>query len=225
MRVLGKRLASRAAGRAEVVLRGVALGLVAIAIGVGGPVTAEAGALRQAAAVESDSGPKRPRGGAAPLVELPDDVLDSADTGMIDLEGLLVSAGFDDVILMSGEDLESIGSHFSAGWVAPAGDLIGLLFFVPADEPKSIIDTFLGDLGVNCDGRFVIAPDELEILDDRMIARARAACEAGGSALHYDLVFYFTLEGTLGIAHIAFDATLQRARKINGGLVDIFHGW
>jgi hypothetical protein len=58
-----------------------------------------------------------------------------------------------------------------------------------------------------------------------MIARVKAACEGGGSALHYDLVFYFTVEGTLGIAHIAFDATLQRARRINGGLVDIFHGW
>ena len=66
--------------------------------------------------------------------------------------------------------------------------------------------------------------DALDAIKDRSIGRAAATCQEANKALHYDMIFYFTPGGTVGISHIGFDADLDRARKINNGLSDIFRG-
>ncbi len=188
------------------------------------------GAVQLAATVETGidgSGPAAPGdglGSSPPLGGLQDPSM--LDPGQdIDLQALLVSAGFADAVMMSGQDLKSLGDHFAAGWIAPSGDLFGLLFVVPADEPESTIGAFLSELGQSCPAGFMAVPEALEVAKSQIVGRASAVCEGKTPSLYYDMIFYFAATATLGITHVGLDATEQRMRKINGGLIDIMLGW
>lgn len=143
----------------------------------------------------------------------------------VDLEQLLTNAGFGDAVPMSEEELRQAGEHFAAGWTAPAGDLVGLLFVVPADEPRATIGAFLEQLGRSCRGRFAATSERIEAAEGRTIGRANAACHGKSRSLHYDMIFRFAASGTLGIVHIAFDAAARRASEITAGLAEILAGW
>jgi hypothetical protein len=174
-----------------------------------------------AAAVGAEAAP----GGSLEQLSPPGPAPAAGSERRVDLSQLLISAGFADAVLMSDEELRQAGEHFAAGWTAPAGDLVGLLFLVPADEPRATIDTFVEQIDRSCPGRFAATPDRIEAREDRAVARANAACHGEGRSLHYDMVFHFAANGTLGIVHIAFDAAARRASEINTGLVEILAGW
>jgi len=195
-----------------------AIGMIAIFAGGGAAV--------QAAAVEA--GPGVAPGASEPLVP-PGSWLDGrSSTGpeeAADLGQLLTAAGFADALLLPAEELSRFGDHFAAGWVAPEGDLVGLLFVVAADEPRATIGEFVGELEQACEDRFATTVNRVEDLEDRMIGQANAACHGEGRSLHYDMIFHFAETGTLGIVHIAFDASARRAGEINAGLIEIFQSW
>ena len=195
--------------------------LVTVAIfmaAVAGGTTAEP---RQAlaASVEGDAGSVSDRAEPAPPRS---DEPKSAWSG--DLEEMLNTAGFDDAVLLSGAELKRLGDRLTAGWIAPEGGLFGLLYVVPADEPGVTMRAFVDQVGRTCPGSFHGGVDALDAIKDRSIGRAAATCQEANKALHYDMIFYFTPGGTVGISHIGFDADLGRARKINNGLSDIFRG-
>ena len=203
MWVLGKGLRARVAGAIVAAVTGLAVAGDGVAA-----VGAEAGSQNQSESV-SPTGP-------APA---------AGTTRRVDLSQLLTSAGFADAELMSDEELRQAGEHFSAGWSTPAGDLVGLLFLVPAEEPRATIGTFVDQLDRSCRGRFAVTPDRVEHLEGRSVGRANAACHGESLSLHYDMVFHFAASGTLGIVHIASDASARRAREINSGLIEILAGW
>jgi hypothetical protein len=214
MRGLGRGWRGRARG-----------GAAAIAIYA---VFTAGGAAVQAAAVESGRGPSASGGLVEPLQPpgtWPERLTAVGSDETADLGLLLSAAGFADALLLSAEELSRFGEHFAAGWVAPAGDLIGLLFVVGAGEPRATMGAFVGELERACADRFAETVDRIESLEDRSIGRARAACHGAEQSLHYDMVFHFAAAGTLGIVHIAYDATARRARAINGGLIEIFQSW
>ena len=195
-----------------------AIGMIAIFAG-------GAAAVR-AAAVEA--GPGVAPGISEPLVP-PESWLDSLSaTGTenaADLGLLLSAAGFADALLLPTEELSRFGDHFAAGWVAPEGDLVGLLFVVAADEPRATIGEFVGELEQACQDRFATTVNRVEALEDRMIGQANAACHGENRSLYYDMIFHFAAAGTLGIVHIAYDASARRASEINSGLIEIFQSW
>lgn len=196
----------------------VAIGIIAICAGGGAAV--------RAAAVEA--GPGVAPGASEPLVP-PGSWSDSfSATGpeeAADLGQLLTAAGFADALLLPAEELSLFGDHFAAGWVAPEGDLVGLLFVVAADEPRATIGAFVGELEQACEDRFATTVNRVEALEDRTIGQANAACHGEDRSLYYDMIFHFTATGTLGIVHMAFDASARRASEINAGLVEIFQSW
>lgn len=201
MWVLGKGLRARVAGALVAVVVGFAAaneGVAAVGAGADGPPKA----LSPSGAAPAAGGERR-----------------------VDLSQLLTSAGFADAVPMSDEELSQAGEHFSAGWSTPSGDLVGLLFLVPAEEPRATIGTFVDQLDLSCRGRFDAAPDRVEALDGRIVGRANAACHNESLSLHYDLVFHFAASGTLGIVHIASDESAPRAREINSGLIEILATW
>lgn len=173
----------------------------------------------QAASVQGDTGPTSDRAEPAPPRSAKPR---SAWSG--DLVELLKTAGFDDAVLLSGPELKQLGDRLTAGWIAPDGDLFGLLYVVPADEPGVTMRAFVDQVGRSCSGTFHGGVDTLDAIKDRSVGRAAATCQEANKALHYDMIFYFTPGGTVGISHIGFDADLERARKINNGLMEIFHG-
>jgi hypothetical protein len=186
------------------------------------------GAAVQAAAVEAEAEPPAPEGNAesSQLPETRPERLSADEPEEVaDLGLLLSAAGFPDAQLLPAEELSRFGDHFAAGWVAPAGDLVGLLFVVPADEPSATIGEFVGDLEQACQDRFATTVNRVEALEDRSIGQANVACHGKGRSLHYDMIFHFAAAGTLGIVHIAYDATARRASEINSGLIEIFESW
>ncbi len=197
MWVLGKGLRARVAGAVVAAV----VGLAAASEGAAA-VGAEADGSPQAVSPSAAQGERR-----------------------VDLSELLTSAGFADAVPMSDEELRQAGEHFSAGWSTPAGDLVGLLFLVPAEEPSATIGTFVDQLDRACRGRFDTTPDRVEALDGRAVGRANAACHNDSLSLHYDLVFHFTASGTLGIVHIASEDSVRRASEINSGLIEILATW
>jgi len=203
MWVLGKGLRARVAGAIVAAVAGLAVAADGVAA-----VGTEAGQENQSESM-SPTGPA-PAAGA---------------TRRVDLSQLLTSAGFSDAELMSDEELRQAGEHFAAGWSTPAGDLVGLLFLVPAEEPLATIGTFVDQLDRSCRGRFDATPDRVEALEGRAVGRANAACHGESLSLHYDMVFHFAASGTLGIVHIASDESARRAREINSDLIEIFAGW
>ncbi len=215
----------------------VAFGMIAIFAGgaaVGGnPATASSmnsdgsgpAALQSAAA---EAGPRVSPGASEPLMPLgvwPESLSATGPEEAADLGMLLSAAGFDDALLMPAEELSVFGDYFAAGWVAPEGDLVGLLFVVAADEPRSTIGEFVGELERACQDRFATTVNRVETLEDRMIGQANASCHGETRSLYYDMIFHFAATGTLGIVHIAFDATAHRASEINAGLIEIFQSW
>jgi len=170
------------------------------------------GHLRPAASVEGDAKAAPSRSG------------DTAPTWSGDLKDMLSTAGFDDAVLLSGKQLKRLGDRLTAGWIAPGGELFGLLYVVPADEPGATMRAFVDRVSQDCPGEFDSGMGKLAALNDRSIGRAEATCRQAGEALHYDMIFYFTPGGTVGISHVGYDATQERARKINSGLIGIFQG-
>lgn len=140
------------------------------------------------------------------------------------LQEMLIAAGFDNAVLLSGQDLERLGDRLTAAWVASDGDLFGLLYVFPAKEPGSTMQAFVDQVSANCPGQFVGGVAKLDAIKDRSIGRAEATCREPSKAVHYDMIFYFTPDGTVGISHVGYDADLDRARKINNGLMEIFYG-
>ena len=195
--------------------------LVAAAIFMAAAAGGTLAAPRQAraASVEGDTGPMSDRAEPAPPRSAEPR---SAWSG--DLEELLKTAGFDDAVLLSGAELKRLGDRLTAGWIASDGDLFGLLYVVPADEPGVTMRAFVDQVGRSCPGTFHGGVDALDAIKDRSVGRAAATCQEANKALHYDMIFYFTPDGTVGISHIGFDADLERVRKINNGLSDIFRG-
>ena len=140
------------------------------------------------------------------------------------LQEMLLVAGFDDAVLLSGRDLKRLGDRLTAAWVAPNGDLFGLLYVFPAKEPGLTMQTFVDQVSQNCPGQFHGGVAKLDAVKDRSIGRAEATCRQTSKAVHYDMIFYFTPDGTVGISHVGYDADLDRARRINNGLMEIFYG-
>jgi hypothetical protein len=185
-------------------------------------------AVLQAAAVEAEAGPRVSPGSSEPLVPpggWPERFSATGSEQDADLGLLLSAAGFADALLLPAEELSLFGDYFAAGWVAPEGDLVGLLFVVAADEPRSTIGEFVGELEQACQDRFATTVNRVEALEDRMIGQANATCQGEDRSLYYDMIFHFAATGTLGIVHIAFDATARRASEINAGLIEIFQSW
>ncbi len=203
MWVLGSRVRARVAGA-----------LVAAVVGL-------AAADEGAAAVGAEGGAKGLPESLSPSETAPA----AGDARRVDLSQLLTSAGFADAVPMSDEELRRAGEHFSAGWSTPAGDLVGLLFLVPAEEPRATMGTFVDQLDRACRGRFDATSDQVGDLVGGVVGRANAACHNESLSLHYDLVFHFAASGTLGIVHIASDTAVGRAREINSGLIEILATW
>jgi hypothetical protein len=214
MWLLGKGLCACVAGAGGACRRAVALTLIVLIAGFAVPGDGAAGVGAEA----GREGPPEslPPPGPAPA---------AGSARRVDLFQLLISAGFADAVLMSDEELRQAGEHFAAGWTAPAGDLVGLLFLLPADEPRATISEFMDQLDRSCRGRFATTPERVEALEGRAVGRANAACHGKSRSLHYDMVFHFAATGTLGIVHIAFDAAARRAGEINSGLVEILASW
>ncbi len=186
------------------------------------------GAAVQAAAIDAETGSPGPGGISEPLLPpgaWPESLSAGEAEEAADLGMLLTAAGFADALLLPAEELSVFGDHFAAGWVAPEGDLVGLLFVVAADEPRATIGEFVGELEQACQDRFATTVNRVETLEDRMIGQANAACHGESRSLYYDMIFHFAATGTLGIVHIAFDASARRASEINAGLIEIFQSW
>lgn len=186
------------------------------------------GVVRVAAAVESNAEPAAPAGTLAPadsVDDLPIWSSDDPDSEPFDLKALLVAAGFDDVMLFSEEEMEALGKSFTAGWISPSGKLFGMLYVMPITEPKKTMDTFLGELKRNCKGGFTGGVGELNPLEGRTLGRAEATCGTDEVELSYDMVFYFTNEGSLGITHVGLGSMVQKAHDINNGLIEMFSSW
>lgn len=177
-----------------------------------------------AASVESGDEALEPPGSGAEMAPsaIPADQMPGWS---IDLEKLLVTAGFDNVMLLSEQELQQLGDRFTAGWIAPAGDLFGLLYVVPADQPDLTMRAFVDEVDQSCGGKFAGGLGKIDMLKDRSIGRAEATCRGDDGALYYDMIFYFTAEGTIGITHVGFDATQEKARDISSGLFEIFQSW
>lgn len=173
----------------------------------------------QAASVEGDTGPTSDRAEpATPRSEKSQAAWSSR------LQEMLLVAGFDNAILLSEQDLARMGDRLTAAWIAPDGDLFGFLYVFPAKEPRSTMQTFVDQVNQNCLGQFDGGVATVDAIKDRSIGRAAATCREPSKATYYDMIFYFTPGGTVGISHVGYDADLDRARKINNGLSDIFRG-
>lgn len=202
-----------------------AIGVVTILALVGAPDRSGAASVEGGDESLGLPGTGREVAPAAPLglPEIPPS--DQLPGWSVDLEKLLVTAGFDNVMLLSEQELQQLGDRFTAGWIAPAGDLFGLLYVVPADHPDLTMRAFVDEVDQSCGGKFAGGLGKLDALDDRSIGRAEATCRGDDGALYYDMIFYFTAEGTIGITHVGFDATQQKARDISSGLFEILQSW
>ena len=200
-------------------------GVAGVPVGPGGWA---ADGIQAAAAVENDGELGAPSDKLAPVEPAGSSPLwfqeESSDTGL-DLEMLLVAAGFDDVMIFTESEMELLGDNFAAGWISPAGDLFGMLYVVPAEEPGQTMAAFLDELKQNCEGGFTGALGKLDALEGRTLGRAEATCGVTDPALRYDMVFYFTGEAALGITHVGFGPMEQKARDINSGLLELFRSW
>lgn len=193
-----------------------------------GPGASAGGIVRTAATVESDAEPAAPSSKLAPAGSVDDLPLwssDDPDAEPFDLKALLVAAGFDDVVLFSEEEMKALGKSFTAGWISPSGKLFGMLYVMPITEPKETMDTFLGELKRNCKGGFTGGVGKLDPLEGRTLGRAEATCGTEEVELSYDMVFYFTTEGALGITHVGLGSMVQKAHDINNGLIEMFSSW
>ncbi len=234
LRVRGRTIGRVALGLFTMILAPTGGSLAATA-SLGAALTAPAGlgasaggAIRTAAAVESDAEPTAPAGKLAPADSVDDLPLwssDGPDSEPFDLKKLLVTAGFDDAVLFSEEEMKLIGKNFTAGWISPSGNLFGMLYVMPATEPEQTMETFLGELKRNCTGGFTGGVGKLDPLEGRTLGRAEATCGTEEVELSYDMVFYFTTEGAVGITHIGVGPMAQKAHDINNGLIKMFSSW
>ncbi len=182
-----------------------------------------------AAVNEPDSleGFDRAKRGEAPMPGLP--FVDAKPTPggalIVSIEELLLSVGFDDVILFDTEQLTRFGDSFAAGWQAKAGDLVGLMYVVPAEEPRDTIGSFVEEVADACGGRFDGGLDSLDVGELRSVGRAKALCQSDDRDIHYDMIFYFLPEATIGISHFGLGKTRERAGKINNGLMKAMQSW
>ncbi len=223
--VLGLCMIIWALTAAPLIAAAVLGGTAGVPVGAGGWA---ADGIQAAVTVENDGELRAPSGTLAPaepagpsLMWSPDE---SSDTGL-DLEMLLVAAGFDDVKIFSESEMELLGDNFAAGWISPAGDLFGMLYVVPAEEPAETMAAFLDELKQNCEGGFTGELGKLDALEGRTLGRAKATCGVTDPALRYDMVFYFTDGAAMGITHVGFGPMEQKARDINSGLIELFRSW
>lgn len=176
----------------------------------------EPGSLEGIDRAKRGEAPGLPFGGAKPA---PGGAL------IVSIEELLLSVGFDDVVLFDAEELTRFGDSFAAGWQAKAGDLIGLMYVVPAEEPRDTMRAFVEEVAEACGGRFDGGLDSLEGGKDRSVGRAKALCRSDDREIHYDMIFYFLPEATIGISHFGLGKTRERAGKINSGLMKAMQSW
>lgn len=169
----------------------------------------------------------RAKRGEEPIEALPFGGAEPAPGGalIVSIEELLLSVGFDDVILFNDTELLRFGDSFAAGWQAKAGDLVGLMYVVPAEEPRDTIGAFVEEVADACGGSFDGGLDSLEVGKERSLGRAKALCRSEEREVHYDMIFYFLPEATIGISHFGLGRTRERAGKINNGLMKAMEAW